>query len=74
MLFPPAPHFISKDAFPDASSFPCGYRPLIPNHFSVEQQTLLNVGVVNAGQRARNWFARQVPEKVPRVRPPTCLK
>ena len=63
MLFPSAPHFTSKDAFPDASPFPCSNRPLIPNHFSVEQQTLQNVGVVNAGQRARNWFARQVSGK-----------
>ena len=33
MLFPPSLHFTSKDVFPDASSFFCSYRPLIPNHF-----------------------------------------
>ena len=59
MLFPSARHFTSRDACPDASPFTLvAIDTLIPNHLFVEEHTLLNVGVVNAGQRARNWFAR----------------
>ena len=62
MLFPSAPNFTSKDAFPFTL---VAIDTLIPKHLSVEEHTLLNVGVVDAGQRARNWFARQVSGKMP---------